>query len=72
MTEFTLKEHVQPGRLVEFQYYKNNELWYRTDLGFLFPVPISDIGEATFHATDRAILFMRYIRKYMDVLKAAS
>ena len=31
--------------------------------GFRFPVPISDAGTATFLAEDRAMLFMRYIRR---------
>ena len=37
-----------------------------TDDGFTFPVPIDDIGNATFLATDKAIVFMRYIRKYKE------
>lgn len=30
---------------------------------FQFPVPLSDIGTATLEATEKAMLFMRYIRK---------
>ena len=30
---------------------------------FQFPVPISDTGEATFLNSDKALYFMRYIRK---------
>lgn len=48
----------------KFQYYRGGSLWYKVD-DFLFPVPVSDIGEATFMDEDKAILFMRYIRKYM-------
>lgn len=33
---------------------------------YKFPVEISDIGDATFKATDKAILFMRYIKKAID------
>ena len=36
---------------------------------FEFPVPISDIGTATFLAEDKALLFMRYIRKHLDLLR---
>jgi len=54
---------------VHFQYYRDKELWYETDDGFLFPVPISDIGNATFNKDDKAILFMRYIRKYKEELE---
>jgi hypothetical protein len=51
---------------VHFQYYRDKELWYVTDSGFLFPVPIGDAGTATFLKEDKAILFMRYIRKYKE------
>lgn len=54
---------------VEFQYCRSNELWYKSENGFLFPVPISDIGDATFLAKDRAMLFMRYMRKHIAALK---
>lgn len=57
---------------VHFQYYRDNELWYKTDSGFLFPVPISDIGNATFMRDDKAILFMRYIRKYKEEMETSS
>ncbi len=33
---------------------------------WLFPVPIEDIGDATFNSTEKAILFMRYIRKAQE------
>ncbi len=62
--KLTLKDHVSGS--VTFEYYRGSELWYRTsETKFLFPVPISDIGDATFLAQDKAILFMRYIRKYL-------
>jgi hypothetical protein len=66
-----IKEHVQ-GQ-VHFQYYRDQELWYKTDSGFLFPVPVHDkreIGNATFNCNDKAILFMRYIRKYMNEIES--
>lgn len=62
-----IKDLVKDQR-VQFQYYRDKELWYKTTNGFLFPVPISDVGNATFLAEDKAILFMRYIRKYKNEL----
>lgn len=56
---------------VHFQYYRDGELWYKTDSGFIFPVPVSDtreVGNATFLNEDKAILYMRYIRKYKEEL----
>jgi len=55
------------NKVVRFKFYKENELFYSTEDGFIFPVPISDIGNATFLAEDKAPLFMRYIRKEMAI-----
>jgi hypothetical protein len=54
---------------VTFMYYTENELWYTTECGFEFPVPISDVGTANMMAQDKAILFMRWIRKHIDVVE---
>ena len=34
--------------------------------GFEFAVPVSDAGDGVFLASDRAMLFMRYIRKQLE------
>lgn len=67
----TLKEMVSGDKQVKFTHYRHGELWYTTECGFEFPVPISDIGDATFLASDRAMLFMRYIRKHMGLIEQA-
>ncbi len=60
-----IKRAVQPGNFVTFSYYRDGALWYRTGYSDeLFPVPIEDIGDAIFLAQDKAILFMRYMRKW--------
>lgn len=64
----TIKEMVRNNQKVTFRFYRDGQLWYATECGFEFPVPISDAGTATFLAEDRAILFMRYIRKYLEFL----
>ena len=33
---------------------------------YIFPVPLTDIGDATLLATDKAMVFMRYIRKAIE------
>jgi len=68
---YNLKDMVKDQKKVHFSFYRENELWYKTECGFEFPVPISDIGSAVFLAEDKAILFMRYIRKYIKVLEKA-
>lgn len=65
----TLKDRVRGN--VTFTHYFDGSLWYKTEDGFSFPVPVSDIGTATFLASDRAMLFMRYIRKHMELLANA-
>ena len=65
----TIKEMVVNNQKVTFRFYRDGQLWYSTECDFEFPVPISEAGTATFLAEDRAILFMRYIRKYMEFLK---
>jgi hypothetical protein len=62
----SIKDMVKNNKKVYFQYYRTGELWYKTEDGFEFPVPIHDTGDASFLAEDKAILFMRYIRKQMD------
>jgi hypothetical protein len=54
----------------EFQYYRDSQLWYKTQVGeFLFPVPIEDIGNATFSRFEKSLLLMRYIRKHLKTLE---
>lgn len=67
----TLKEIVSGDNQVKFVCFKDSELWYVTDCGFDFPVPIEDAKGATFNASDRAMIFMRWIRKHMAMLDAA-
>lgn len=67
----TLKEMVSSGKVVRFVFYRAKELWYTTECGFEFPVPIDDVGDATFLASDKAIMLMRYIRKHMAMLAEA-
>ncbi len=60
---YDIKEMVRDGRLVRFTRYFDGNLYYRTETGFEFPVPLEDTRGATFMAEDKAILFMRFIRK---------
>ena len=64
-------EYVRNDQQVEFQFYYDKELWYKTECGLEFPVPITDIGNATFKNKNKAILFMRYIRKHIEMLEEA-
>jgi hypothetical protein len=67
----SIKDMVANGKKVKFQFYRSGELWYVTECGFEFPVPISDTGLATFLAEDKAMMFMRYIRKHLTEIEKA-
>lgn len=66
-----VKSMVSDNKRVRFVHYANGELWYSTECGFEFPVPISDTGTAIFLAEDRAMLFMRWINRHMKAIIAA-
>lgn len=69
----SIKDLVKENR-VNFRFYRKGELWYETvNPKFAFPVPIDDTGDGTFLAEDKAIIFMRYIRKQIEaVIKESS
>jgi hypothetical protein len=69
MSKPKIKDLVQGE--VTFMFYQKGELWYKTANGFEFPVPIEDTGDAQFNPTDKGMLFMRWIRKHVDMLEQA-
>jgi len=66
-----IKDMVARDKKVKFCFYRDGSLWYETDCGFSFPVPIDDVGTATFLAEDKALIFMRYIRKHLELHEKA-
>lgn len=63
-----LKDHIK-GTSV-FVYCQSQNLWYLTETGLVFPVPVADIGPDTkFTATYKSIKLIRWIEKYLDELK---
>ncbi len=65
MRTYTLKELVGPFKKVYFVMYRKGYLHYRTTDGFEFTVPADDCGDGVFLNEDKAILFMRYIRRQL-------
>lgn len=63
-----IKSMVSNGKKVNFIHYKHGDLWYVTECGFEFPVPVTDAGDATFLKEDKAMMFMRYIRKHIEMI----
>jgi hypothetical protein len=66
-----IKEMVKDNRKARFVFFRDGALHYETEDGFIFPVPVDDAGSATFGVEERAILLLRYIRKYLAVVEAA-
>lgn len=62
----TLKNEVS-GRAT-FQFYRDGALYYKTDSGLIFSVPITDTGRGTFLPEDKAMFFMRWIRPALEAL----
>jgi hypothetical protein len=65
-----IKEIVKDNE-VRFAKYRQGFAYYTVHvpsegIGYTFPVPLSDIGDATLLATDKALVFMRYIRKALE------
>lgn len=60
-----LKEIVK-NDTVKFKFYRKGELHYQTSSGFDFVVPVEDCGDGEFLAEDKAMIFMRYIRKQIE------
>jgi len=64
-----VKEHIINNQKVKFAFYRDKILYYKTEKGLLFEVPISDTGNGCFNAEDKALLFMRWIRKQIEANK---
>lgn len=64
-----LKTHI--AGTAHFVYFRDSALWYKTESGLVFPVPLSDIGTTHFDASYKGIRLMRWIRKHLDALQSA-
>jgi hypothetical protein len=63
-----LKDLVKNNR-VRFSHYRKGYMYYLVgyeDQSWQFPVPLDDVEDATLLQEDKAMLFMRYIRKAIN------
>ena len=54
---------------VYFLFYRQQHMYYGVDVEgqkLMFPVPLEDVMDATLFAEEKAITYMRYIRKAID------
>lgn len=70
-TAADIKGMVKDGKLVRFVRFQSGQLWYVTECGFEFPVAIAETGEAPYLAEDKAMLFMRFIRKHIQLIQSS-
>lgn len=61
--EFDLKTMVGGDKKVKFRRLADEQMFYQTEDGFEFPVPLTETVGAVFLSEDKASLFMRWIRK---------
>ncbi len=55
---------------VSFQFYRQQHVYYEIccpdGQKYTFPIPLEDVMDASLFATEKAITYMRYIRKARD------
>lgn len=63
-----IKEHVNDNQRVRFVMFRDDQFWYETEKGFMFPISLDEIrnSKVSMLANDKALLFMRWIRKYKE------
>jgi hypothetical protein len=67
-----VKAHVASGNTVQFLKYQQGNLYYEVNqTSLVFKVPIADLGDATCYQYERAMTYMKYIKKALDELKEA-
>lgn len=65
-----IKEIVRDN-VVRFERYRQGYAYYSVEVPpqgarYVFPVPLDDVGDATLGAVEKAIVFLRYIRRALD------
>jgi len=58
------------NKKARFVQYREGNFIYETEDGFQFPVPLEEVGSASMLAEDRALFFMRWIRRHLATLEA--
>lgn len=67
-TKMNIKEIIKDNT-VRFDFLRAGVAYYKVTVNgeaYRFPVRLDDIGDATLLSEDKAIMFMRFIRKAME------
>ena len=62
---------LKDNETVRFMFFLSGKLWYRTESGFKFPVPIKSSNQSVFLNEDRASRFYPYIKAHAEKLSKA-
>lgn len=54
------------NKKVKFVHFREGNFLYETDDGLQFHVPLEDVKGVTLLAEDKAIYYMRWIRKHLE------
>ena len=63
---------LEDNETVRFMFFLSGKLWYRTESGFKFPVPIKGSNQSIFLNEDRANRFYPYIKAHAEKLNKAA
>lgn len=68
MNRIKIIDLVKDNQRVTFDYFRDNEFWYKTDSGFIFSIPLDDIQgqKLTLPSNDKAILYIRWIKRFIE------
>jgi hypothetical protein len=56
---------VKDNKTARFDRYTDGNLWYVTEGGFDFPIPVEDTRGGVFQAEEKALHLMRWIRQHL-------
>lgn len=64
-----LKSLLNDNMRVKFDFFRDGALWYSTQNGFQFPVPVKTLaGTTVLKANDKATAFSYYIKKQFNAM----
>ena len=70
-TKVKMIDLVKDNKVVRFVHFRDEEFWYQHQDGLMFPISLKEAttGRGTFLAEDKAIYFMRWMKKYIEDCK---
>lgn len=51
-----------------FRRYQDGNLWYITEAGFEFPIPVADLQGTQVKSIEKAIFLLRWMRRHADII----